>query len=161
MTLSSNPPPLKIPSKFTEDKETYTFFDALVNTFYRLWSEVRGIEFNATVSTADATNTAIQRVNVPVDRSAYIETIVVGRRNGGLAGSPGDSAYYKLEGLFKNSGGTLSLVGSVIQSGAEDQAAWNAAYSIQGSDVLVAVTGAANNDITWQSFLRYYEVGEA
>lgn len=160
MTLPINPPPLQVPSRLNQDRETGGFFDALLRTLYQLWAEVRGQEFFARTTTADATNTALQRVSIPEGRTVFIDAAIVARRTGGSAGSAGDSAAYVRKAAFKNISGTVSLVGSVDTTyTAEDQAGWNCGYAISGTEAVLTATGAANNAITWNSFLKYYEVG--
>lgn len=159
MTLPLSPPPLSTPTAFVRDPESRGFFDTLLTTVYQLWEEVRGTEFSAKTLTTDATNTAMKRINVLENRSLLIVARVVARRTGGSAGSNGDSAYYEVKGLFKNIGGTVSLVGSVSTLQSEDQAGWNAGFSISGTEVVLTATGAANNNITWQSAVSIYEVG--
>lgn len=160
MTLPLNPPPLEIPAKIARDGDVSGFFDDMIRTLYQLWAEVSGAEFSAKTKTTDATNTALQRVGVSNNRSVMIEARAIARRTGGSSGSAGDSAGYVIRGVFKNISGTVSLVGSVSSIfTAEDQSGWNLGFSISGTEVIVTATGAANNNITWESAIRIYEVG--
>lgn len=160
MTLPLSPPPLELPGSIARDRDVSGFFDDLVRTVYQLWTEVYGSEFTAKTTTTDATNTALQRIGVSNNRTMFIEARVVARRTGGGAGSAGDSAGYVIKGVFKNISGTVSLVGSVATDfSAEDQTGWNLGFSISGTEVIVTATGTANNNITWESAVRTYEVG--
>lgn len=105
-----------------------------------------------TDSTTDATPNALNTVAVATDTTVLIEVKVVGLRTGGSAGSAGDSAGYIISGLFKNISGTVSLVGSLsLLHVTEDQPAWDATLSVVGTDVILYVTGAVDNNITWSS----------
>jgi len=159
MTINVNPPPLQIPPNYLKTKEDEGFFNSLIRTIYQLWREVYSLRFQATTKTTDASLTAMQRVTVNLNKTIYFEARVVARRTGGTAGSDGDSAFYRLDAAFKNIGGSLTQIGSIITNGGEDQAAWNATFGISGSEILLLAQGAANNNITWESTLSIYEVG--
>lgn len=160
MTLPINPPPLSVPGELSRNRQVAAFFDSLLRTIYQMWSELRGIEFTAKTTTTDASNTALQRVAVATDRTVLIEARVLARRTGGSAGSAGDSAGYVVRGTFKNVSGTVSLVGSVnADYTAEDQSGWNCGFAVSGQEVQLIGTGAANNNITWESAIKVYEVG--
>lgn len=154
-----NPPPLQIPQSLSSDKETAGFFGALLRTIYQIWTEVFNLRFKAKTTTTDATVTALQRVDIDTNKSVYIEARVVARRTGGSAGAAGDTAFYVIQGCFKNISGVVSLVASTITNGGEDQAAWDIGFSIVGTQAVLVGTGAANNNITWESTVSFYEVG--
>lgn len=82
----------------------------------------------------------------------FIEAKIVAQRTGGSSGTDGDSAAYIRRALYKSTSmsATPTLVGS-IQDGftAEDQAGWDATFTVTGNNVAVQITGAANNNITW------------
>ena len=159
MSVRINPPPLEIPPALLQDKAMRAFFDALLRTIYQMWTELFSLRFKEKVLTTDATTTPAQRVLVSSGKTVYIEARVVGRRTGGSAGADGDSAFYVLQGAFKNIGGTVSLVASTILNGGEDQAGWDCGFAISGSEVVLVVIGAANNNITWQTTIQFFEVG--
>lgn len=159
MTLPLNPPTLEIPSAFAEDAEVGNFLDALLRTLYRIWKELYSIRTGAKVTTTDATPKAAQYISVPTNKTVFIDSIVVARRSGGSSGSVGDSAWYRLQGGFKNIAGTLSIIGSNDLIGGEDQAGWNVQYASSGETIALTVTGAANNNITWETTVSAYEVG--
>lgn len=156
---SLTPPPLQIPSVFSQDKETAGFFAALLRTVYLIWTEVFNLRFKAKTLTTDATPTALQRIDVDTNKTVFIEGRVVARRTGGSSGTTGDSAFYVIQGCFKNIAGTVSLVASTILNGGEDQAGWDCTFSISGTQAVLVGTGAANNNITWESTVSFYEVG--
>jgi len=157
--VSINPPPLEIPPALASDKRTRGFLELLLRTLYQIWNKVFSLEFEEKTTTTNATPTVLQRVTVETNKTVHVQARVVARRTGGSSGTAGDSAFYILWGVFKDISGTVSLVGASILNGAEDQAGWDLAFSISGSQVLVVGTGAANNNITWKSFVSFYEVG--
>jgi hypothetical protein len=155
-----NPPPLQLPSQLVEDREVAGFFDGLLRTVYQVWSQVFSLQFQEKTTTNDSTVTALQRVDVPTGKSVFVEARVVARRTGGSSGSDGDSAGYIRAATFKNISGTVSLVGSVASIyTAEDQAGWDCGFAISGTQAVLVGTGANNNNITWESFVSFYEVG--
>lgn len=159
MTLPITPPSFQVPAVFADDAEISGFMDALFRTIYRMWRELYNIRTSAKTTTTNATNTAAQYIAVPTNKTVFIDSIVVARRTGGSGGATGDSAWYRLQGGFKNIAGTVSLIGTSDLIGGEDQAGWNVSYAISGTDIVLTVTGAANNNITWESTVSTYEVG--
>lgn len=159
MAITLNPPPLQVPAEFGSKKEIASFFNGLLNTIYQLWTTVYGMQTKVTVKTIDASLTGLLRVKVPEGKTVMISGAIVARRTGGSAGTVGDSAWYRLDGAYKNISGVLSGVGSPNLYGGEDQAGWNVGFSTSGQEAVVVVTGAANNDITWEGTLSTYTVG--
>lgn len=115
-----------------------------------------GLVFNQyapSVKTTDATVTTTQVVNIPDNAIILIEAYVTGQRTGGTAGTAGDGAGYIRRGLYKRTGGAApALVGSVADGfTAESQAGWDCTLDVSGNTVRVRVTGAVNNNVTWNS----------
>lgn len=107
------------------------------------------------VATTDATPTNMITVAIPANTIVALEGRCVARRTGGSAGVAEDGAYYHIEAVFQNIAGTATVITSVSSVTArESQAAWNCTFATSGSDVLMRVTGAANNDVTWHGHLR-------
>lgn len=101
-------------------------------------------------ATTDATVTTLHSVATSTNQTVYVEATVVARRTGGSAGAAGDTAAYKVCGLYKNVSGTVTLVGAVTTLySAESQAGWDCTLDVSGTTVRVRVTGAANNNVTW------------
>lgn len=159
MVSSVNPPPLQVPPVYLQDKLSAAFFGGLIQTLYQVWTRVYQIRFSSTTKTTDATVTGALRVEVPNGKTVMIEANVVARRTGGASGANGDSAWYKLTGAYKNIGGVLTGIGTPSLVGGEDQAAWNVGFSSSSTFAVVTVTGAAGNNITWETTLSSYEVG--
>lgn len=103
----------------------------------------------AQVSTTDATTTTLQTIAVPADKELVIEARVLGRRTGGTAGTAGDAAAYVRTARFKNIGGTVTRMDIQTDYTSEDQKSWDATIVASGSNAVVQVSGAANNNIDW------------
>jgi hypothetical protein len=88
-----------------------------------------------------------------------LEVVVNARRTGGTAGANGDSAGYIGFATFKNIGGVVTQVGTFTLNAKEDQVGWNVTLAISGTNILVQVTGAVNNNISWHSFVRHHTLG--
>ncbi len=109
----------------------------------------------ATVSTTDATVTTIDTVPIVADRTYFLESHIVARRTGGSGGTADDGAAYMLHGAFNTVSGTVGSVGSSTKTyTAEDQAGWDVTHVISGTNVLIRVTGAVNNNVSWHSITR-------
>lgn len=69
---------------------------------------------------------------------------------------------YWLEAAFRNTGGTVSAVGSVrsIHTANETTAAWDVTIDSSGTDIRVRATGAAATAITWLSNVEVIEVSK-
>ncbi len=115
--------------------------------------------FFDSVSTTDATLTTVLStrlaglLNGSTVNAGLLVAKVVGRRTGGSAGAANDMATYILAASVKTAS-TLTTT-SVLYS-YEDQAGWNADFAMSSNDVLIQVTGAANNNITWQAELSVF-----
>jgi hypothetical protein len=57
----------------------------------------------------------------------------------------------KVEGTFKNSGGTLSMVGTTIQYVSADIVSTNVDFELSGSSIVLRVTGTTTENYTWGS----------
>ncbi len=113
----------------------------------------------STVTTTNGTQTTLHTFTVPTSTTYAVEVHVVARRTGGTSGTAEDGAYYILRAVYKNAGGTATIIGSVNQTLiGESQAGWNATLDTTGSTVRVRVTGAANNNIAWLMVANVYSV---
>lgn len=107
------------------------------------------------VTTTDATVTTINTIATTSDTVITIEVVVRARRTGGTAGAAGDSAGYLGFATFKNIAGVVTAVGTFTLNAKEDQTTWNVTVAISGTNILIQVTGAANNNITWHSEVKH------
>lgn len=112
----------------------------------------------ATVNTTNATITTLQTIAIPTTTTLGIEALIVARRTGGGAGTAEDGARYKLSAVYKNVAGTATIIGVITTLADEDQPAWDATFTISSGNILVQVTGAASNNVTWAVTTRTYQV---
>lgn len=109
-----------------------------------------------TVNTTDATVTTIHTITLATDTQYTINGSVRARRTGGSAGTTGDGAGYSFFAVVKNISGVASLVSTADIVSKEDQAGWDFTITATGSTILARVTGAVNNNITWDLFLEQF-----
>lgn len=159
MTLALQPPPLQIPPALAQDQGIAKFFNSLINTLYQIWTALYSLQTQSKVTTTNASNTAIFIVNIPLNQTVMITANVCAHRTGGSAGSANDSGFYQIFGAYKNNGGTLAGIGTPVYSHGGDQAAWGISLTTSGTTAIVQVTGAANNNITWQGTLSTITAG--
>lgn len=115
--------------------------------------------FKATTTTTNATPATLFTFTVPASTTYVIEANVIARRTGGASGTAEDGASYKIRATYKNVAGTATLVGAITSiSSAEDQAGWDATFSPTSNTVLLQVTGAASNNISWKMVARTYQI---
>ena len=109
----------------------------------------------ARVTTTDATPTTLFTyttsgvVTVTNSMTYVIECDIIGNRTGGASGASGDVGVYKYRGIFKRINGVVTLMSETLVNTNEDQAGWNVTSSISGTSILIQVTGAASNNISW------------
>jgi hypothetical protein len=111
------------------------------------------------VATTDATVTTIQSFTVPTSTTVGVYCAIQNRRTGGASGSAEDAAYYELRVVVKNTAGTVAEIApETVTVIGESQAAWTVSSAPSGATLLVQVTGAAGNNITWHSQCRLWSL---
>ena len=132
---------------------------ALEQEFERTKIIERPATIEGYVTTTDATLTTVATIPIPASTSVMMEIHVVGRRTGGSAGSAEDGAGYIIQALYKNVAGVATLIGlGNLDFTAESQIAWNATHAVSGGNVLVRVTGAVNNNISWYCSVTLWQI---
>lgn len=114
----------------------------------------------ATVNTTDATTTTLQTIAIPNDSVVLIESRVTCRKTGGVGvGTTGQGNGYIRTAAYHNIGGVVTLSGSVQTSyTGESIVAFSCTLTISGSNVLVRVTGAVDDNVTWNAVTRLNKV---
>lgn len=121
--------------------QTQTASTARSPTIIRVWGGV---------STTDATPTTAATIGTTASRAMMLKAIVTWRST-----SDGDSGALTLFRAAENTGGTLSLLGSLQLLGNEEDAGWGAVngnaaiFVANGAAVEVEVEGQAGDNINW------------
>lgn len=116
--------------------------------------QFKGTTTNAAITTVGTiTNTML---GLSANGAVGIVATCVGRRTGGTGGSVGDSGVYHYRRGYKLVSSTMSGIAAASVDAWEDQAAWDFVISGSGTDLLVRVTGAANNNVSWVVTVRAY-----
>jgi hypothetical protein len=121
---------------------------------------VRSTPVSFTAMTTDATPTSMTSWMISVNTARRIQALITGRRTGGTAGATNDSGVYRLEAAVKNNGGVISI-SAIKEVEQEDQAGWNVAVAEPGipdGSVHIYVTGAVNNNVSWEAKIRTFIV---
>lgn len=104
----------------------------------------------ALVRTNDATVTTLATIPVPLNQVVKVQGQVAAHRTGGSAGATNDGAGYTLDFVCTNTAGTAAIIGTAsVTTIGESQAAWAVTVTFSGTNALVRVAGAANNNVTW------------
>lgn len=104
----------------------------------------------ARIGTTDATVTTLATQQVPINQTLLLSGYVVARRSGGSAGSVNDGAAYRVELVARNTAGVAAIIGSSVTAIGESQVGWDCTLTTSGASVLVRVTGAINNTVSWR-----------
>jgi hypothetical protein len=112
------------------------------------------------VATTNASVTTLHTIAIPASTTVMIEARVVARRTGGSAGTAEDGAAYTRVACYKNSAGTATIIGAIATPVTiESQAGFDCTFTVSGGNVLLQVTGATNNNITWHATVIVQTVG--
>lgn len=103
----------------------------------------------AQVSTTTATATTLATVATTTNTTMMLQVKILGIRTGGTAGTAGDSATYIRTARIKNIAGTVTIATLQTDFTSEDQFTWNGTIVVSGTNALVQVTGATNNNVDW------------
>jgi len=110
------------------------------------------------LATTDATVTTIETIAIPTTTTVMMKGFIVARRTGGGSGTAEDGASYEFASTYKNVAGTATIIGATELVVAEDQAGWTITFVVSSADILIRVTGAASNNISWHSHVYTYAI---
>ena len=112
-----------------------------------------------TVKTTDATVTTIKTINLNLSSVARIWVTATGMRTGGSAGTAGDAMGAVVTATIKNSAtGTAAVVGAeTVVSNSTDITGAAVHITTSGGTAIVTVTGATNNNVTWNAVIQVTE----
>lgn len=112
------------------------------------------------VGTNNATPTVILTITIPATTTTGIKAWVVARRTGGAAGTTEDGAFYEVSVVYKNVGGTATIIGSAtITAIGESQAGWDVTLNPTGGTVQILGTGAIDNNVVWGATAHLFQIG--
>lgn len=114
----------------------------------------------ATISTTDATVTPLETIPIPDDTVVMIESYITCKKTAGAGvGAIGAGNGYIRTVKAQNIGGVVTI--GVVQSSftSEAIAPFNATFAVSGTNIVINVTGALNDDVTWNSITKKYRVG--
>jgi len=116
------------------------------------------------VATTDATQTTILTIAVPTNKVLQAEVNIIGRVTGGAGGNADTGVSYKVIESVKNVSGTVTrLEGTAATEIEASESAALSAYAvtidISTTNIIVTVTGAATDNVTWHAFATYVSVG--
>jgi hypothetical protein len=107
---------------------------------------------NTVVTTDSTANVTAQTIAIPTNKVVSLESTIVYRKTAGAGvGVIGDGTLIKLNSSVKNIAGvlTLDIVQNTYSGITNAIAGVSANYIVSGTNILVAVTGVLNDDITW------------
>jgi hypothetical protein len=105
-----------------------------------------------TDQTTDATPENVMSMAIPTNSIRMVEAVVVGLKSDRTAG-----AAYRLKATFRNNGGTTVQIGATtVDVLHEDNAAWDAAFTVSSPNIILQVTGVAATTINWKAFVETY-----
>lgn len=110
-------------------------------------------------ATTDATVTTLATITTSADKTYQIHVRVLARRTGGTGGTADDGAAYECAATYTTKTSTLTEMAETCWYEHEDQAGWDVDFAPSGSNILVRVTGAVNNNITWHGTVETSSVG--
>lgn len=105
------------------------------------------------VETTDATVTTIDTVPIPTGKAVLISAKVVSIKDDYT-----EKGVFEIEAGYANSGGTVTLQGSVHYQHRTRPSGWNVTFLISGTNVLIQVTGVAATKISWMCSRKTIEV---
>ncbi|MHA1370480.1 MAG: hypothetical protein ACTSRA_12305 [Promethearchaeota archaeon] len=102
-------------------------------------------------------NNAVNKITLPTNHAYAFEVQIAAKR----IETSMECAAYKIEGLIKNDGGSVTLVGSTVTTIAEDDSSWNVRADVDAVNqaLSIKVTGAAGKTIHWVGTVHLTEVG--
>jgi hypothetical protein len=112
-----------------------------------------------TLNTTTNATVALETIAIPTDTVVMVESYITCRKTGGAGvGTVGQGNGYIRTVKAKNVGGVVTI--GVVQSSftSEDIAVLNTTFAVSGTNIVLNVTGATNNNITWNSITKKYKV---
>lgn len=99
------------------------------------------------VTTTDATPTLIHAIPIGLAKVSTYSALVTAHRTGG-DGSDDDGAGWQVQFVARNTGGTATLIGSIVTPTGMDQA-WDVTVAAGGANIEISVVGSSHGNISW------------
>lgn len=113
----------------------------------------------ATVPTTNATVTALQTIAIPTGSGYLIESYITAKKTAGVGvGTIGDVNAYVRTVKVKNVAGVVTIGTIQTSFTSEDVGGFNATFAVSGTNIVVNVTGALSDDVTWNVITRIYKI---
>lgn len=112
-----------------------------------------------TITTSDATPSTLKTIAIPTDTVLLIEAYITCRKTAGSGvGVIGDGNGYVINVKAKNVGGVITI--GFIQNSftSEDISVLDCTFIVSGTNILLQVTGAINDNVTWNTITKTYNV---
>jgi hypothetical protein len=118
--------------------------DLVINEGYGFTNTTTQV--SGTTSTGATSAVTIYTLTTSTNKSYSVSCLTTG-----YGTSTRNTTSGKVEGTFKNSGGTLSMVGTTIQYVSADIVSTNVDFELSGSSIVLRVTGTTTENYTWGS----------
>lgn len=105
--------------------------------------------YKDTILTNDNTPTVIYTQDCSVNGIWLVEVRVTGRRIGGLSGSAGDGCTFKRTFRVKSISSSVTIHDRQSDYTSKDQSVFNIQSIVSGTNIIIRVIGAIDNNITW------------
>jgi hypothetical protein len=125
------------------------FRNQINSIFAEIFGRIVTPAVSGTVATTNATVTTAATIATTTGATVNLDLLITGRRTGGTGGTAGDGAAYHLAVGAKNIAGTVTIIAQSLLFTAESQVGWDCTATASGANILVRVTGAANNNVNW------------
>ncbi len=114
--------------------------------------EQMGMAYNepTRVSTTNATVTTIDTIAISDNSLFKLTAYVIGRCSAGAGGNAGKGCHFEVKAAYYRAGAGPVVVGDApITEGDTSVDGWDVNFTISSNNILVQVTGAATDSITW------------
>jgi len=113
----------------------------------------------ATKNTTTAGPDTLQTIAIPNNSAMLITANITCRKTGGAGvGAVGDANGYIRTVIAKNVGGVVTIGAIQTSYTSENIAAFNATFVISGTNILVQVSGAVNDNVSWSGVIKMVSV---
>lgn len=117
------------------------------------------IYYHGRGATTNATQTTIVTIPISASNTYLITAEMIGRRTGGVSGTADWGLVGRTSTGYTTISGTVTSLGNLQSTEFAGASGYTHLLTISGTNVLVQVIGAANNNVTWHAFVTVKKVG--